>query len=39
MGMMGMIDTHALYERYGDFVYSFCLKSLGNREEAEDVVQ
>jgi RNA polymerase sigma-70 factor (ECF subfamily) len=33
-------DTaHALYERYGQQIYRFCLQRLRNREEAEDAAQ
>src|SRR5579862_6209660 len=31
--------THALYERYGQQIYRFCLQRLRNREEAEDATQ
>src|SRR5258708_19085726 len=31
--------THALYERYGQQIYRFCLQRLRNREEAEDAAQ
>src|SRR5436305_1358851 len=33
------LDTRALFERYGDAVFGFCLRNLGDREDAEDVVQ
>jgi RNA polymerase sigma factor (sigma-70 family) len=31
--------TRDLYERYGSQIYRFCLRELGNREEAEDAAQ
>jgi RNA polymerase sigma factor (sigma-70 family) len=31
--------TRALYERYANQIYGFCLHKLGSREEAEDAVQ
>ena len=31
--------THELYERYGKQIYRFCLRELGNHEEAEDAAQ
>jgi RNA polymerase sigma factor (sigma-70 family) len=31
--------THALYERYANQIYRYCLHQLGSREEAEDAVQ
>jgi RNA polymerase sigma factor (sigma-70 family) len=31
--------TRALYERYGEQVFGYCLHQLGSREEAEDAVQ
>jgi RNA polymerase sigma-70 factor (ECF subfamily) len=31
--------THALYVRYGQQIYRFCLHRLRNREEAEDAAQ
>ena len=33
------LDAHTLYEGYGSAIFGFCLRNLGNREEAEDVVQ
>ena len=31
--------TQELYERYGKQIYRFCLRELGNHEEAEDAAQ
>jgi len=31
--------TRALYERYGNQIFGYCLHQLGSREEAEDAVQ
>jgi RNA polymerase sigma factor (sigma-70 family) len=33
------IDVRALYQRYGPDLHAFCLRKLGDREEAADVVQ
>ena len=32
-------DARALYQRYGGDLHAFCLRKLGDREEAADVVQ
>jgi RNA polymerase sigma-70 factor (ECF subfamily) len=38
-GTTGSATVEDFYDRYSGLVYRFCLRELGSREEAEDVVQ